>query len=316
METTHENFESPQEKSGAPPGKSLEPLVEFNPRDVSQEVSWPNFFVVGAHKAGTTSLYFHLKRHPEVFLPSVKEPRYFTPEVRESLSLEQYRALYAGAAGYTAIGDITPFYLPKEGAAERIRKVCPGAKIVIMLRDPVERAYSHFLYEHRNADTESFRKALLEYEARPDRRGEPSQEFIEHGSYYGQVRRYLETFGSDSVLILLFENLARDPNQLLGEIARHIGVDPEFFVGRDFSEAHNVYFAPKSNAVSWAQSLKLTKHLPASLKLALRPFLFNMQKPPLDDESRRRLQELYDPDLTRLEELLGRKLPELRKTWR
>jgi hypothetical protein len=281
------------------------------------EVNWPTFFVVGAHKAGTTSIYAHLKRHPEVFLPGVKEPRYFAPEVINSVNLDQYRSLYVGAAGYAATGDISPFYLPTEGTPARIRAVCPAARIVIMLRDPVERAYSHFLHYQR-AGVEplaSLHDALRRYEDRPAENWSLSQEYVEHGLYHAQVRRYMETFGRDQVLALLFDELEDNPNELLARIAQHIGVDPDFFAKRDLSEVHNPYYVPKSEAIRWVQSLKITRRLPSSLKTAVRPFLFNMQKPPLDDDSRRRLQEWYDPDLARLEELLGRKIPELRKSW-
>ncbi len=283
----------------------------------SQDVNWPNFFVVGAHKAGTTSLDAHLKRHPEVFLPTTKEPRYFAPGAPNRVTLDEYRSLYAGVAGYKAIGDISPFYLPTEESPNLIREVCPAARIIVILRDPVERSYSHFLHFQRAGKdrVESFREALDRYQDRSAKGWSFSQEYVEHGLYHAQVRRYLDAFGSEAVLVLLFEDLARGPNQLLAQIARHIGVDPGFFEERDVSEVHNPYYVPKSAPVRWIQNLKVTRRVPASLKMAVRPFLFNMEKPPLDDESRRLLQDLYDADLTRLEELLGRKLPELRKSW-
>ena len=69
-------------------------------------INWPTFFVVGAAKAGTSSLYFHLKKHPQIFLPTNKEPRYFTPQVKESVSLDEYHRLYRDAGGYAARGDL------------------------------------------------------------------------------------------------------------------------------------------------------------------------------------------------------------------
>lgn len=280
-------------------------------------MNWPNFFVVGAHKAGTTSLYVHLKPHPEVFLPSLKEPRYFTPEVRGSVGLEEYRALYEGADGYKAIGDVTPFYLPSEGAPGRIREASPDAKIVIMLRDPVERAFSHYLYARQIGEEPagSFRDALRRYQDRQAKEWYLSREYIEHGLYWAQVRRYLETFGSDQVLVLMFADLVKNPNDLMSRIARHIGVDPEFFAGADVSEARNPYQMPKFGGIRALQRWGVTRLFPRSVVLALRPLFFDQKKPALDEESRRYLQDLYAPDVSGLEELLGRNLPALRMSW-
>lgn len=284
----------------------------------SAEMTWPTFFVVGAHKAGTTSLYTHLRRHPQIFLPSVKEPRYFTPEVPYSVSLDRYRDLYASASDYPAIGDITPFYLPREAAPGRIREVCPAARIVIILRDPVERAYSHYLFARETTHEEpvkSFQEALRRYENRKSKEWYLSQQYIEHGQYHAQVRRYLDTFDGEQVKVLLFDDLLRNPNELLMQIARHIGVDPQFFAELNVSEAKNPYYVPKFSLVRWAQTHGVTRFMPRSLVLSVRPLFFNMKKPPLDQESRRFLQELYAPEVSGLEDLLGRRLPELRRIW-
>jgi hypothetical protein len=287
----------------------------------SDEVNWPTFFVVGAQKAGTTYLYHTLRRHPQIFLPPRKELRYFQPEHRHSWSLERYRAVYADAIGYQASGEITPFYLFDPLVPGRIHQQCPTAKIIIMLRDPVERAYSHYLDRRRDIDdrfdhAESFHEALRRYENRSAREWSFSQEYIEHGLYHVQVRRYLDAFGRDQVLILLFNKLEKDPNEVLMRIARFIGVDPDFFATGDVSQPRHPYAVPRFSAIRWLQQRKFVNRLvPRSLGRALRPLLFNMKKPPLDIESQRLLQERYAPDLAALEELLGQKLPELRKTW-
>lgn len=288
----------------------------------STDVNWPTFFVVGAQKAGTTSLYVHLKRHPEVFLPADKELRIFQPEHRDSISLDAYRALYAGAKGYKAIGEVTPYYLADPLVPSRIGELRPEARIIIMLRDPVERAYSHYLNIRRYYwdSATSFREALVRYDNRSAQGWEYSRDYIEDGLYSAQVQRYFDTFGRDQVLVILFDDLSRNPNEVLARIARHIGVDPDFFAGVDVSEVPNPFHMPRGRAVSWLQRLDLTdrviRWLPRSFKHAvLRPLFFKMKKPPLDQESRRRLQQFYEPDVRRLEDLLGRKLPELRKSW-
>lgn len=289
------------------------------------EINWPDFFLVGAAKAGTTSLYTHLKRHPEVYLPEVKESIYFSPEIRGGIhrdlysNLDRYRARYEEARGYKAIGEVSSTYLAAVDSAVRIREVSPAARIIIILRDPVERAFSHYLYYQTTQDEStavSFADALRRYRNKSAEGWWMSEEYIVHGFYHAQVRRYLDAFGTDQVQVLLFDDLAKDPNELLTRIARHIGIDPSFFAGLDVSEARNPYSVPKSSFVRWARSHGFTKLMPRSLVLSLRPLFFNMKKPPLDQESRRFLQELYTPEVSGLENLLGRSLPELRRTWR
>jgi hypothetical protein len=120
----------------------------------AQNAIWPNFYIVGAPKCGTTSLYEYLKPHPQVFFPNIKEQNFFsTPpppnaqlfDLRYCGSSEEYQLLYQGAEKFDAIGDASPSYLWDENACRRIHAACPKAKIIIILRDPAARAYSHFL---------------------------------------------------------------------------------------------------------------------------------------------------------------------------
>ncbi|MGA7887696.1 MAG: sulfotransferase [Acidobacteriaceae bacterium] len=283
-----------------------------------QEVNWPNFFVVGAPKAGTSSVYSHLKKHPQVFLPDNKEPRYFSPQARDRVTLEEYRRLYGEAGGFVAVGDMSPCYLLDEGAPRRIHEVSPEAKIIVMLRDPVARAWSDFLF-CRALGTEpevSFREVLRRYDNREAKEWYLSRLYIEQGLYADQVRRYQETFGIERVLVLLFDDLSEDPRGLFSRLASHIGVDAGFFESADLSEPYNQYRMPKRRSlVEAVRSLGLQTLLPRPLLRKLRPLFFDMKKPSLDSESRRLLQDLYDPDVTRLEEFLGRKIPELRRSW-
>lgn len=292
-------------------------LEEMNRPASSGAMHWPNFYVVGAPKAGTTSLYEYLKPHPDVFLPEYKEMRMFEPEHPDSADVALYRDQYAGATGYRAIGDTTASYLGNPLVADRIREVSPDARIVIMLRDPVERAYSHYLNLQRVIDepAASFREALRRYDDPSSQYRWLSRVYVEEGLYYESVRRYLATFGRQQVLVLLFDDLRKNPNQLLAQIGRHIGIDPGFFGQLDFSEVHNVYYVPRSRAVRWARDVTSNWGVPASLKKAVRPLLFTFKKPQMDQESRTQLQNLYDPDIVRLEDLLGQKLPELRRSW-
>ena len=101
----------------------------------------PNFFIVGAPRAGTTALYHYLSQHPDVFLPRVKEPHYFGSDLEFAvprMTFDEYRNLYQGVTNEKVVGDGSVMYLMSQTAAKEIKKICPEAKIIIMLRHPVD----------------------------------------------------------------------------------------------------------------------------------------------------------------------------------
>jgi hypothetical protein len=299
----------------------------------SEDSIWPNFFLVGAAKAGTTSLYHHLKSHPQVFVPERKEPNYFAtpPPPDEPLldtgwccTLDEYQSLYRGGRGIAAIGDLSTSYLSDEFAPRRIHEACPNAKIIIMLRDPVIRAHSYYLMHLRmgGESAPTFWEALERDKHRNKTSWFTSWQYVEAGLYYEQVRRYVDTFGSGQVLIRLFDDLTKNPEELFQDIAGHLGIDPAPFHEVNLQEAHNAFKMPRFRSLYQVARSDLSRKLreklfPEALQVWLRtsPLLYGRKKPPLDDTSRRYLQEIYDPDITLLEELLGRPLPELRKSW-
>lgn len=298
---------------------------------------WPNFYVVGGVKCGTTSLYANLKKHPQVFLPEWKEPHYFRsislPPQREfehcTGNLEVYQRLYRGAEHFPAIGDTSPSYLWDETVPGKIYQVSPRARIIMVLRDPVARAYSEYLMSLMNGNESlPFGQALREDLAEGDKVRWDSRMYIRKGLYHDQVRRYFDTFGREQVLVLLTEEMNKMPQETYSKIAIHIGVDPTVFKELEDPEVLNQFRMPRSltlfHLLNSPSSQKLKRLLlPDSLRKRLReshmlhysPLLYKTTKPPIDPASRRFLQDLFEPDVCKLEELLGRKLPELRKSW-
>ena len=158
---------------------------------------WPNFYIVGAVKSGTTSLYAYLRQHPQVFLPTMKEPHFFTqprpsPEqihlIQYVADIESYQHLYRGADRYPRIGDASPSYLWCEEAPERIHAVQPEARIIVILRDPVQRAYAQYLMDFNEGVLDlPFMEALQKDWARPDKGWGISQLYVELGRYTAQI---------------------------------------------------------------------------------------------------------------------------------
>jgi hypothetical protein len=305
---------------------SQQTLAGIDSGVTAEEMNWPNFYAVGPPRSGTTSLYAYLRNHPEVFLPKVKEVNYFS--TRTDMSFEHYQHLYRKAKGYRAIGDISPHYLWDENAPRRIRAASPEAKIIFTLRDPVARAHSHFLLLRRTGlDSEpSFERALRRLDKTNDTLREFSREYVELGLYCGHVKRYLDVFGPDQVLVLLLDDLTRDPQSFFAGLANYLGIDPAPLEKETLAEPRNAFRTPRFSKLyqtarkDTAMKRLVMQTLPRRVQHWLResPMLYAYdaeRRPQLDDVSRRLLQDIYDPEIRSLEQLLGRNLPELRRSW-
>ena len=298
---------------------------------------WPNFFIVGAAKAGTTSLYSYLRQHPEIFMPSdIKEPHYFA-QVRPSRAQryaspvfisdrDAYLRLFRSAGGYRAIGEASPSYLWCPEAPERIHAVAPRARIVITLRDPVERAYSHYLMDYREGMQHLPFHEALQADWRSREKGwAVSQLYVELGFYARQIERYLRLFGAERVHVLLYEDirrLAHGDRRVLADILRFLDVDPRGLDLIDTSQVENGFAAPRAEWARrlagaqwarWAGNTFLSKR--AGLSVFNRFFVKSGAPPPMDPRPRDWLGAIFDPEMTALERLLGREFPELRRTW-
>lgn len=289
---------------------------------------WPNFFIAGAARSGTTSLYTYLKQHPQVYLSPIKEPHYFaqiTPSpaqrhvVHPINRKESYLHLFRGAGGAVAIGEASPSYLWEPQAPARIQAQIPEARILLLLRDPVERAYSHYLMDVREGqETLPFEEALQRDWVRPNKGWGVSRLYVELGFYAPGVERFLRLFGPERVKVLFFEDLVQRPEVLLKEVQEFLGLN---VLPLQAGEPQNAYRAPRGPLAQkilgtpWIRQLTLL--VPPGIRHPLKERFFLQQgpKPAMSREARRWLQSLYAPDLARLEELLGRKLPQLRRSW-
>jgi hypothetical protein len=218
----------------------------------------PNFFVVGAMRGGTTAIASALQAHRQIFFCPIKEPGFFSTDIAQSdygawhrknlldpvafLAAPQrerkhlayvddpalYAALFQGADGFPAVGEASTAYLFSETAAAAIAAAIPDARIVISLRDPYERAISEYLMNKAiGTATGSFSQAL-ERERRTLESGKfPYEErYVFAGLYAAQVKRYLDHFPRKHILILHYEDIARDSAQVLHRICAHLGIDP------------------------------------------------------------------------------------------
>lgn len=319
-----------QKTSAVPSSECSKHSDEPGVRLIDPELPAPNFFIVGAAKAGTTSLNAYLSQHPEVFMSAVKEPHYFStfevkPEFDNFIGVirdsSAYQNLFLGSAGYKAIGEASPSYLCDAAAATRISSAIPNAKTIISLRNPVRRAYSHYLMEfHRGRETLPFRDALEADQSRKEKGWGVSFQYVELGLYADQVERYLESFGRERVLIILFEDLVREAEAVMQGVARFLEIDPARFPESAFDRAHNSFEASRgafARAVLRNRPIRILskRWISHRFRTAVRNrVLFkNSDKPVLDRDIRQWLAECFAADVRRLERLLGRDLSALRE---
>lgn len=179
----------------------------------------PNLFIIGAAKSGTTSLHDHLRRHPEIFMSTPKEPGYFTPGVAYyPTSTEWYLSLFKDAGDARIVGESSTHYtkLPSyPGVAERIARFCDAPRFIYLMRDPIDRIISQ--YWHGIRQEVQIRGMLEAIQGEVD--------FKALSDYAMQLEPYFETFGRDRVLVLTFEELIREQERVLGEVFEWLGVD-------------------------------------------------------------------------------------------
>jgi len=278
---------------------------------------WPNLFIVGVPKGGTTSLWRYLDRHPAIYMSRVKEPNFFlAPDAPVAVPTEEeYRQLFAGASTERWLGEASPRYFADPRVPGRIRRAVPEARILITLRDPVERAWSHYWHNVKfGVERRSFAEAVVEQLAQPARRDSdnPCDTYVPGGMYSGPVRRYLDTFG-DAVFALVFEELRDEPQREVASILEFLGLRADAAYGVPLN-AHNVFALPRGPVARMLMASPRAravgrKLFPEPVRTGVeRLVLERGRKPRLDEELRARLRDAFEPDRVSLERLLGRPL--------
>ena len=203
----------------------------------------PNFLIIGAARSGTTTLYSHLQLHPDVYLPANKrpEPHFFLKSAEYDKGLEYYRARYFSAwLGQKAVGEASTSYLFGADVPRRVHAVLPSVKLICILRNPVERAFSSYWHTVKaGLERLSFAEAVATEAARRDElAGTPAGEiapfaYAERGLYHSQLIRWLAIFDRAQMKIVIFDDFVRNPQGALADIARFLEVSPGALPGRE-----------------------------------------------------------------------------------
>lgn len=299
------------------------------------EATHPNFFLIGAPRAGTTSLWQYLRSHPDVYMPATvagKEPSYFCdltpPWARAYRTFDTYLSLFGGARRQPMIGDASTNYLVAPESAARIHAQYPDAKILAILRNPADRAYStyRFLCSLGLESAASFEKALAREPRRmADERFKREKELLYYaylyfnsGLYGEELGRYFRVFPREQIHIVLYDDLKKHPLQTVQKVYKFLGVDPEFEPELDVHNASGFPLSVRLQAFvgrRWhahpltpREPVRRRDRLHIPVAIGINMLLGRYRRGRMRRETRRALLERFRPDIERTASLIGRNL--------
>lgn len=265
----------------------------------------PHFIVLGGHKCGTSSLHYYLAQHPEIYMPKIKGTDFFNREGSSETitSIEKYHSFYQEMTNEKIAGEVSSVYLYSKGACDAIKKYLPEAKLLAVLRNPAERAFSHFnqLPETQKRD----RKVSEIFD---------EKKVLRNGLYSDPLNMYFDNLGRDRIKILLFDSLQNEKNNFFYSVFQWVDVNPNFMpdtsiITRQGGEIKNQVVKNIFNG---------NNILHSTAGFLLRPFTTpdqrrdlykkakNMfrQKNKLPEQLRKKLIDFYREDILQLQDML------------
>ncbi|MEO1670285.1 MAG: sulfotransferase [Cyanobacteria bacterium J06631_2] len=297
----------------------------------------PNFLILGVAKSGTTSLYHYLCQHPEIFMSRVKEPNFFACEgenldyqgpgyfyVRDwtVTDWQDYQNLFAAADTEKALGEASwsSFYYP--AAVERIKKYCPQMKFILLLRNPIERAFSHYSYlrQYEKEPLTNFEAAISMESRRITANYWADWHYLQLGFYSQAIVRYQRVFAKSKFKIILYEDFIQDTNRILQEIFEFLEVASDYH-SVTFAQAYNSTQLPKSQMIHRLFKTSRQVHLKRAVKTLVPKTMYQCLKqnrdrlesktrytPKLSLQARHKLSRIYCSEIAELEQLLEQDL--------
>lgn len=279
----------------------------------------PTFLIIGAMKGGTTSLHGYLRQHREVFMPERKELNFFLdeyagppidpPEERNwSRGITWYEQQFAGAEGELAVGEASPNYSrypTYPGVAEKIAAVVPKVKLIYLVRNPIDRVFSHYLHDLANGREQ---RPLHIAVRRDDRYLAPSR-------YATQLEHYFRVFSPGQVLLLKADDLLARRAETVRRVLEFIGVNDNVHLRLDFEAHRSSEKLERTRALIFARQSRYRRVVPRPIRRRLRQLLANpldTSKIEVDGETREFLVTQFAPGVRRLSELVGE---DFGRTW-
>lgn len=284
----------------------------------------PTFLVIGANKAGTTSMHNYLHQHPEIFMSPIKEPMFFIFDGKETPDdspdritkkayiinhIEDYKRLFAKAGSSKARGESSTAYLSNSYIANHIKFYAPNIKLICILRNPIDRAYSGYRFHvGEGIEKRTFKVAMMQQLDRKTKIHKP-QAYFHLGLYAQHIERYIQEFGSSNMKVYLYEEWCDSPQFVLRDIYQYLDVDPDFI--NDFSRKHKVSIKNDLGYITWHRISQSSwmRLLPQKYLLSIRNFVTGkLNRSQLTPSIRKRLVQYYSDDIKKLEGIIHRDL--------
>ena len=277
-----------------------------------------DFFIVGAAKAGTTSLYSYLNKHPEIEMSTIKEPDYFSNEFieqqslyykKESIkSLNKYHSLYSDTKNLIR-GEASVSYLFYEKVPKKIFKYNSRSKVIIMLRNPSDRAYSHYLMDKRLGFVRESFENIVHKKSTHKNSALFYQQYIELGQYAFQIKNYFDVYSKKNILIIDYDDFIYKSSEVMNKVCVFLNVENRSF--SNTNKVYNKYTNPSNKLVKVLYTFRFLREFignffSESLKIKIQALFFtDEKKPTLNSEIQIFLKEYYKVELEKLSKLLN-----------
>jgi len=283
-----------------------------------------DFFIVGAPKAGTTSLFYYLNKNKGICMSSIKEPNFFSSQdlkiqkiYYDSLildNLKEYERIFTPKNKQQIIGEASVSYLFYPNVANRIFDYNPRSKIIIILRDPVERAFSHYSMDLRLGHVKQSLDELFDLGLN-NKDNLFFQQYILLGQYYEQVNRYIEVFGRENICVKFYDELKLDASSFYSDILKFLHQENDHNI--DFNQPFNKSKLPSNKFIKWLYSWPIIRKislifLPLSVIEFININFFKENNNIITNDLKSKLHSFFLEDIEKLEKLLSKDL----KSWK
>ena len=275
-------------------------------------MTWPTFFIAGVEKSGSTSFWNYLKDTDNVFMSNPKAPGFFHGNRKKHVvdKESEYLKLFKNSSNNKAIGEATVSYFTNPDSAKLIKHKVPNAKIIILLRNPIERAFSHFLmYSSKGLEKESFHTIVQKYRKNLEKGNTESNIYLDPSFYFEHVKRYIDIFGKDNVKIIILEEFLKNPKLEFRELLDFLGVDSNIpdTINEKFGEYAKGKGEIHEKILKSKLIIRISRMIPRSLRWKMKRKYLLEKKLEINKEDYEMLQEMFTKNIEDLEKLLEQK---------